>query len=43
MVMGGLEGAMLITRMSGDVEGFRAAAARLLAGLTTSADEAPAA
>jgi TetR/AcrR family transcriptional repressor of nem operon len=43
MVMGGLEGAMLITRMSGDVEGFRAAAARLLAGLTTTADEAPAA
>jgi TetR/AcrR family transcriptional repressor of nem operon len=33
MVMGGLEGAMLITRMSGDVSGFRAAAARLLAGL----------
>jgi TetR/AcrR family transcriptional repressor of nem operon len=43
MVMGGLEGAMLITRMSGDVQGFRAAAARLLAGLTTTADEAPAA
>jgi TetR/AcrR family transcriptional repressor of nem operon len=40
MVMGGLEGAMLITRMSGDVEGFRTAAARLLAGLwTTTADQ----
>jgi TetR/AcrR family transcriptional repressor of nem operon len=43
MVMGGLEGAMLITRMSGDVEGFRAAAARLLAGLIATADEIPAA
>jgi TetR/AcrR family transcriptional regulator, transcriptional repressor for nem operon len=43
MVMGGLEGAMLITRMSGDVEGFRAAAARLVAGLIATADEIPAA
>jgi TetR/AcrR family transcriptional repressor of nem operon len=43
MVMGGLEGAMLITRMSGDVEGFRASALRLLAGLTTTVHEAPAA
>ena len=43
MVIGGLEGAMLITRMSGDVEGFRAAAARLLAGLIATADEIPAA
>jgi TetR/AcrR family transcriptional repressor of nem operon len=42
MVMGGLEGAMLITRMSGDVQGFRAAAARLLAGLAPAADEVPA-
>jgi TetR/AcrR family transcriptional repressor of nem operon len=42
MVMGGLEGAMLITRMSGDVEGFRAAAVRLLAGLAHTADEIPA-
>jgi TetR/AcrR family transcriptional repressor of nem operon len=43
MLLGGLEGAMLITRMSGDVAGFRATADRLLAGLTTTADEAPAA
>jgi TetR/AcrR family transcriptional repressor of nem operon len=42
MVMGGLEGALLITRMSGDVEGFRAAARRLLAGLSPVADEIPA-
>jgi TetR/AcrR family transcriptional repressor of nem operon len=33
MVLGGLEGAMLITRLDGDVSRFRAAAARLLAGL----------
>ena len=38
MVMGGLEGAMLLTRMTGDVNGFRAAATRLLAGLTTTAE-----
>jgi TetR/AcrR family transcriptional repressor of nem operon len=42
MVLGGLEGAMLITRMNGDVAGFRAAAARLLAGLSISADQIPA-
>jgi TetR/AcrR family transcriptional repressor of nem operon len=42
MVMGGLEGAMLITRMSGDVEGFRAAAVRLLAGLAHTAEDVPA-
>jgi TetR/AcrR family transcriptional repressor of nem operon len=42
MVMGGLEGAMLITRMSGDVEGFRAAAGRLLAGLAPTAEDVPA-
>ena len=42
MVIGGLEGAMLITRMSGDVEGFRAAAGRLLAGLSPAADQIPA-
>jgi TetR/AcrR family transcriptional repressor of nem operon len=42
MVMGGLEGAMLITRMSGDVSGFRAAAGRLLAGLARTAEEIPA-
>jgi TetR/AcrR family transcriptional repressor of nem operon len=38
MVLGGLEGAMLITRMNGDVEGFRATAARILAGLSIGAD-----
>jgi TetR/AcrR family transcriptional repressor of nem operon len=43
MVLGGLEGAMLITRMSGDVAGFRRAAAQLLSGLAPPADEAPAA
>ena len=42
MVLGGLEGAMLITRMSGDVAGFRAVAARLLAGLSSSTNEVPA-
>ena len=42
IVLGGLEGAMLITRMHGDVAGFRAAAGRLLAGLSTSADQIPA-
>ena len=40
MVLGGLEGSMLITRLNGDVTQFRAAAARLLAGL--SADAVPA-
>jgi hypothetical protein len=30
---------MLITRMSGDVDGFRAAAGRLLAGLSVSSEE----
>jgi TetR/AcrR family transcriptional repressor of nem operon len=42
MVLSGLEGAMLITRMHGDVEGFRATAARILAGLTIGADQVPA-
>jgi TetR/AcrR family transcriptional repressor of nem operon len=42
MLLGGLEGAMLITRMSGDVDGFRSAAGRLLAGLLPAADEIPA-
>ena len=42
MVLGGLEGAMLITRMSGNVDGFRAAATRLLAGLSTTGDQIPA-
>jgi hypothetical protein len=31
---------MLITRMSGDVGGFQAATARLLAGLAATADKA---
>ncbi|HEV7727258.1 MAG TPA: TetR/AcrR family transcriptional regulator [Modestobacter sp.] len=39
MVLGGMEGAMLVSRLSGDVDGFRAAAARLLAGLSTAADQ----
>jgi TetR/AcrR family transcriptional repressor of nem operon len=34
MVLGGLEGSMLITRLDGDVARFQSAAARLLAGLT---------
>jgi TetR/AcrR family transcriptional repressor of nem operon len=38
MVLSGFEGAMLITRMNGDVEGFRATAARILAGLSIGAD-----
>jgi TetR/AcrR family transcriptional regulator, transcriptional repressor for nem operon len=42
MVIGGLEGAMLISRMNGDVEGFRAAAGRLLAGLSTADAAVPA-
>jgi TetR/AcrR family transcriptional repressor of nem operon len=33
MVLGGLEGAMLITRLDGDVARFRAATDRLLNGL----------
>jgi TetR/AcrR family transcriptional repressor of nem operon len=39
MVLGGLEGAMLITRMNGDVASFRATAARILAGLSIEADQ----
>jgi TetR/AcrR family transcriptional repressor of nem operon len=35
MVLGGLEGAMLITRLGGDVARFTAAAERLLAGIAT--------
>jgi TetR/AcrR family transcriptional repressor of nem operon len=35
MVLGGLEGSMLITRLDSDVSQFRASAARLLAGLTS--------
>jgi TetR/AcrR family transcriptional repressor of nem operon len=35
MVLGGLEGAMLITRLDGDVARFSAAADRLLSGLAT--------
>jgi TetR/AcrR family transcriptional repressor of nem operon len=37
MLLGGLEGSMLITRLDGDVERFRSSAARLLAGLSTDA------
>jgi hypothetical protein len=37
MVLGGLEGSMLITRLDGDVTRFRAAAARLLSGLSAGA------
>jgi TetR/AcrR family transcriptional repressor of nem operon len=36
MVLGGLEGAMLITRLDGDVVRFRATSERLLAGLSPS-------
>jgi TetR/AcrR family transcriptional repressor of nem operon len=43
MVLGGLEGAMLVSRVSGDVAAFRAAVARLLGGLAADTDEAPAA
>jgi TetR/AcrR family transcriptional repressor of nem operon len=35
MVLGGLEGAMLITRLDGEAARFTATAERLLAGLTT--------
>jgi TetR/AcrR family transcriptional repressor of nem operon len=37
MLLGGLEGSMLITRLDGDVARFRSAAARLLAGLSKDA------
>ena len=39
MVVGGLEGAMLVARPYGDVARFQAAAANLLAGLAPSASE----
>jgi len=39
MIIGGLEGAMLIARPYGDVARFQAAAASLLAGLTLAAGE----
>jgi hypothetical protein len=35
MVLGGLEGAMLITRLDGDVARFRSSATQLLAGLVS--------
>ena len=38
MIVGGLEGAMLVARPYGDVARFQAAAASLLAGLTPAAD-----
>jgi TetR/AcrR family transcriptional repressor of nem operon len=37
MLLGGLEGSMLITRLDGDVQRFRSAAARLLTGLSKDA------
>jgi TetR/AcrR family transcriptional regulator, transcriptional repressor for nem operon len=40
MIVGGLEGAMLIARPYGDVARFQVAAANLLAGLEPAADEA---
>jgi TetR/AcrR family transcriptional repressor of nem operon len=39
MVLGGMEGAMLISRLSDDVDGFTAAAARLIAGLSPTAEQ----
>lgn len=39
MIIGGLEGAMLVARPYGDVARFQAAAARLLASLTSAASE----
>ena len=39
MIVGGLEGAMLIARPYGDIARFQAAAANLLAGLTPAAGE----
>jgi hypothetical protein len=39
MVLRALEGAMLITRMSGDVAGFRTAVDRLLTGLSVPSEE----
>ena len=39
MIVGGLEGAMLVARPYGDVARFQAAAANLLAGLTPAAGE----
>jgi TetR/AcrR family transcriptional repressor of nem operon len=40
MIVGGLEGAMLVARPYGDVARFQTAAANLLAGLAPAADEA---
>ena len=39
MIVGGLEGAMLVARPYGDIARFQAAAANLLAGLTPAAGE----
>jgi TetR/AcrR family transcriptional repressor of nem operon len=39
MIVGGLEGAMLVARPYGDITRFQAAAANLLAGLSPPADE----
>jgi hypothetical protein len=38
MIVGGLEGAMLVARPYGDIARFQAAAANLLAGLVPAAD-----
>ena len=43
MIVGALEGALLIARPYGDVARFQAAAANLLAGLAPARDETPAA
>ena len=43
MVVGGLEGALLISRMDGDVSGFRAVATRLVTGLIAAEQQAGAA
>jgi hypothetical protein len=39
MIVGGLEGAMLVARPYGDIARFQVAAANLLAGLTSAAGE----
>jgi TetR/AcrR family transcriptional repressor of nem operon len=41
MVLGGLEGALLLCRMGGDVQRFRAAADRLLGGLAAATHAVP--
>ena len=41
MILGGLEGAMLVTRLDGDVVRFSATADRLLATITATPDDLP--